>query len=165
MRLPGGGFLAVPPIQLRCFFPVLDGDHHRGLGADRPKHRVVEGGVARAHTAVWLHAGMQVVGRRLPRLRHAGQEGTQGLGLGDATVGDVSICFCRHCRPPLQMENPPSLVSRYSPIPSWPPSRPRPLSCMPPKGAAAAVGLMSLMPTMPKRSASKRRMARPTSRV
>jgi hypothetical protein len=31
----------------------------------------------------------------------------------------------------------------------WPPSRPKPLSFMPPKGAAAAVGLISLMPTIP----------------
>ena len=39
-------------------------------------------------------------------------------------------------------------------MPSWPPSRPRPDSFTPPNGAAAAVGLMSLTPTMPKRSAS-----------
>ena len=48
------------------------------------------------------------------------------------------------------IENPPSLVSRYSSIPSVAPSRPNPLSFIPPKGAAADVGLISLIPTMPK---------------
>jgi hypothetical protein len=50
-------------------------------------------------------------------------------------------------------------------MPSWPPSRPRPLSFIPPNGAAADVGLMSLTPTMANRSASLTRMAREMSLV
>ena len=56
-------------------------------------------------------------------------------------------------------ERPTSLVSRYSSRPWTPPSRPRPLYLMPPNGAAAAVGLMSLMPTMPNWRASLIRVA------
>ena len=52
---------------------------------------------------------------------------------------------------------PASLVSRYSKMP-WP-SRPRPESFMPPKGAAADVGLTSLIPMMPNRSPSIARIA------
>ena len=50
-------------------------------------------------------------------------------------------------------------MSRYSSMPWIPPSRPRPLNLMPPNGAAAAVGLMSLMPTMPNCRASLIRVA------
>ena len=64
-----------------------------------------------------------------------------------------------------QTEKPPSLVSRYSAMPSWPPSRPRPLSLEPPKGRAAAVGLMSLMPTMPNFRPSNMRKPLAMSRV
>ncbi len=63
------------------------------------------------------------------------------------------------------MEIPASLTSRYSAIPSRPPSRPSPLSCMPPNEAAATVRLISLMPTMAKRSLSSRRVAREISHV
>ena len=59
-----------------------------------------------------------------------------------------------------QIENPPSLVSRYSFIPSLAPSRPMPLSFMPPNGAAAEVGLMSLIPMIPNLSCSNALMAR-----
>lgn len=58
-----------------------------------------------------------------------------------------------------------SLVSRYSAIPTADPSLPKPLSLTPPKGAAAEVGLMSLMPTIPNRSFSATRIAREISRV
>jgi len=64
-----------------------------------------------------------------------------------------------------QIENPPILVSKYSSRPSIAPSRPRPLSFIPPKGTAADVGLMSLMPTIPKFSPSKSLKAFFKSRV
>lgn len=58
-----------------------------------------------------------------------------------------------------QITNPPNLVSKYSIIPSRAPSRPNPLSFIPPKGAAALVGLISLIPIIPKFNPSKVRMA------
>ena len=63
------------------------------------------------------------------------------------------VALCR------QILMPPSLVSRYSSIPSRAPSRPSPLSFIPPNGAAALVGLMSLIPIMPNCSCSKVRSA------
>jgi hypothetical protein len=63
------------------------------------------------------------------------------------------------------MLKPPNLVSKYSSMPSRAPSRPSPLSFMPPKGAAALVGLISLMPMMPNCRPSKLRMARERFRV
>ncbi len=64
-----------------------------------------------------------------------------------------------------QTDQPTSLVSRYSSRPTWPPSRPMPDSPIPPNGAAADVGLMSLIPMIPNRRPSAIRHARETSRV
>lgn len=81
---------------------------------------------------------------------------TGGRGICRASRGDARS---HHTLIPI------SLVSRYSPIPSAEPSRPSPLSFTPPKGAAAEVGLMSLIPTIPNRSCSATRIAREISRV
>ena len=55
--------------------------------------------------------------------------------------------------------------SRYSSMPSWPPSRPSPLCLVPPKGAAGSETSPRLSPTMPLSSASETRRPRPRSLV
>src|SRR5450759_1714300 len=57
------------------------------------------------------------------------------------------------------------LISRYSSIPSKPPSRPKPECLTPPKGAAGLDTMPWLMPTMPNSSASLTRRVRARSRV
>ena len=57
------------------------------------------------------------------------------------------------------------VVSRYSSMPSKPPSRPNPLCFTPPNGAAGLEISPVLMPTMPNSSASARRIVRLRSRV
>ena len=57
------------------------------------------------------------------------------------------------------------VVSRYSSIPSKPPSRPNPLAFTPPNGAAGLETSPVLMPTMPKSSDSASRMVRARSLV
>lgn len=57
------------------------------------------------------------------------------------------------------------LISRNSRMPSWPPSRPKPLCLTPPKGAAGSEIRPRLMPTIPASSASATRMARLRSAV
>ncbi len=57
------------------------------------------------------------------------------------------------------------VVSRYSSIPSKPPSRPNPLAFTPPNGAAGLETRPVLMPTMPKSSDSASRIVRARSRV
>ena len=57
------------------------------------------------------------------------------------------------------------VVSRYSSIPSKPPSRPNPLAFTPPNGAAGLETRPVLMPTMPKSSDSASRMVRSRSLV
>lgn len=52
------------------------------------------------------------------------------------------------------------LVSRYSSMPSVPPSRPKPDSLMPPNGAAGSEMTPRLIPTMPDSMASATRRAR-----
>ncbi len=52
------------------------------------------------------------------------------------------------------------LVSRYSSMPSEPPSRPNPDSLMPPNGAAASEMTPRFTPTMPASTASATRSAR-----
>ena len=56
-------------------------------------------------------------------------------------------------------------VSRYSPIPSKPPSRPKPDCLTPPKGAAGLETTPWLRPTMPVSMPSQTRKARSRSRV
>ena len=56
------------------------------------------------------------------------------------------------------------LISRKSSMPYLLPSRPRPDSFMPPKGAVSVEMMPSLMPTMPYSSASATRQTRPMSR-
>jgi len=50
-------------------------------------------------------------------------------------------------------------------MPYFEPSRPMPLSFMPPKGAISVEMMPSLMPTMPYSSASATRQMRPMSRL
>lgn len=57
------------------------------------------------------------------------------------------------------------VVSRYSSMPSKPPSRPKPLALTPPNGAAGLEISPELMPTMPYSSDSATRMVRARSRV
>ncbi len=57
------------------------------------------------------------------------------------------------------------VVSRYSSIPSKPPSRPKPLALTPPNGAAGLDTSPVLTPIMPKSSASASRIVRWRSRV
>ncbi len=57
------------------------------------------------------------------------------------------------------------VVSRYSSIPSKPPSRPNPLAFTPPNGAAGLETRPVLMPTMPKSRDSASRMVRSRSLV
>ncbi len=57
------------------------------------------------------------------------------------------------------------LVSRYSPIPSNPPSRPNPDCLTPPNGAAGLETIPWLRPTMPVSIPSHTRSARVKSRV
>ena len=57
------------------------------------------------------------------------------------------------------------VVSRYSSMPSKPPSRPKPLALTPPNGAAGLETSPVLIPTMPKSSDSASRMVRARSRV
>ena len=57
------------------------------------------------------------------------------------------------------------VVSRYSSIPSKPPSRPKPLALTPPNGAAGFDTSPVLTPIMPKSSASASRIVRWRSRV
>jgi hypothetical protein len=57
------------------------------------------------------------------------------------------------------------LVSRYSSMPSNPPSRPKPECLTPPKGAAGLETMPVLMPIMPNSSASATRMTRAWSLV
>jgi hypothetical protein len=63
--------------------------------------------------------------------------------------------------PPMQRY----LTSRNSSMPYFEPSRPMPLSFMPPKGAISVEMMPSLMPTMPYSSASAMRQMRPMSRL
>jgi hypothetical protein len=56
-------------------------------------------------------------------------------------------------------------TSRYSRMPSWPPSRPKPECLTPPKGAAAFETIPWFSPTIPVWSDSTTRRARPRSRV
>jgi hypothetical protein len=56
-------------------------------------------------------------------------------------------------------------VSRYSSMPSGPPSRPKPECLTPPNGAAALETIPWLRPTMPVSRPSMTRKARPRSRV
>ena len=63
--------------------------------------------------------------------------------------------------PPMQRY----LTSRNSSMPYFEPSRPMPLSFMPPKGAISVEMMPSLMPTMPYSSASATRQMRPMSRL
>jgi hypothetical protein len=57
------------------------------------------------------------------------------------------------------------LVSRYSSMPSKPPSRPKPLALTPPNGADGFDTTPALRPTMPVSSRSLTRSARCRSRV
>ena len=57
------------------------------------------------------------------------------------------------------------LVSVYSRMPSWPPSRPMPLCFMPPNGAAGSDTRPRFTPTMPDSIASATRRPRARSRV
>src|SRR5438034_11658144 len=57
------------------------------------------------------------------------------------------------------------LTSRNSSMPYFEPSRPMPLSFIPPKGAISVEMMPSLMPTMPYSSASATRQMRPMSRL
>src|SRR5579883_1851252 len=57
------------------------------------------------------------------------------------------------------------LISRNSSMPYFEPSRPMPLSFMPPNGAISVEMMPSLMPTMPYSSASATRQMRPMSRA
>src|SRR5438552_8137617 len=61
--------------------------------------------------------------------------------------------------PPMQRY----LTSRNSSMPYFEPSRPMPLSFMPPKGAISVEMMPSLMPTMPYSRASATRQMRPMS--
>src|SRR5271169_2030096 len=61
--------------------------------------------------------------------------------------------------PPMQRY----LTSRNSSMPYFEPSRPMPLSFMPPNGAISVEMMPSLMPTMPYSSASATRQMRPMS--
>src|SRR4051812_19842220 len=64
---------------------------------------------------------------------------------------------------PVQVSTPPKhryLSSTYSSNPYFEPSRPRPLSLMPPNGATSVEIMPSLMPTMPLSSASATRHTR-----
>src|SRR5712672_2504117 len=62
--------------------------------------------------------------------------------------------------PPMQRY----LTSRNSSMPYFEPSRPMPLSFMPPNGAISVEMMPSLMPTMPYSRASATRQMRPMSR-
>src|ERR1700758_1955043 len=62
--------------------------------------------------------------------------------------------------PPMQRY----LTSRNSSMPYFEPSRPMPLSFMPPKGAISVEMMPSLMPTMPYSSASATHQMRPMTR-
>ncbi len=70
------------------------------------------------------------------------------------------LLTCRH-RPPMRM----CLVSRHDSMPSWPSSRPKPLSFHPPKGAPNSDTSFTLIPTPPASSRSAVNRAVVRSRV
>ena len=76
---------------------------------------------------------------------------------------DIEFPFCEADRG--QSAMPTYLVSRYSSMPSAPPSRPTPEALMPPNGAAGLETMPWLMPTMPVCSRSATLIARVRSRV
>jgi hypothetical protein len=72
----------------------------------------------------------------------------------------LRVASSQRSMPPMQRY----LTSRNSSMPYFEPSRPMPLSFMPPKGAISVEMMPSLMPTMPYSSASATRQMRPMSR-
>src|SRR6202171_6672064 len=90
---------------------------------------------------------------RIPKRLRAGGE--------DVRVPDAPPSLFYRSMPPMQRY----LTSRNSSMPYFEPSRPMPLSFMPPKGAISVEMMPSLMPTMPYSSASATRQMRPMSRL
>ena len=77
-------------------------------------------------------------------------------------VVHLSCYFRRSIQmPPMQTY----LTSWYSSNPWWEPSLPKPLSLMPPKGAASVLITPSFTPIIPYSKASATRKQRPTSRL
>lgn len=76
----------------------------------------------------------------------------QSLRAARRRIGKARLCF--------YFVNAMYLVSRYSSMPSVPPSRPNPDSLMPPNGAAGSEMTPRLIPTMPDSMASATRNAR-----